>query len=187
MVRKIKGKQWYKILAPKFFDNKELGKTPVGDPETLEGRIITSSLVNLMNDPSKYYLKFSFKITEFKDKTALTEFWRFECLRDYISKMIRHGILRIDNVVDVKTKDGVRLRVKTIALTNRKATKQIELALRKYIQEKIEEELNDLTLNEFLNKFLNQVIKRKILDEGSKIYPIYKFEMRKVERLTESE
>ncbi|MBD3155878.1 MAG: 30S ribosomal protein S3ae [Candidatus Aenigmarchaeota archaeon] len=183
MAKKIKGKQWYTIIAPKMFDKKALGETPVGDPETVMNRTISIPLVNLINDPSKYYIKFYFKVKEADGDKALTEFWGFQCLRDYISRMIRHGVLRIDNVMDLETKDKVKIRVKTIAVTSRKAKKEVEVSLRKFIKEKVSEEIPKLTLDNFVKKTLDDSIKRTIIEEGSKIYPIYKFELRKVERL----
>ena len=183
MAKKLKGKEWYTIVAPKIFGEKVIGQTPVGDPQSLKKRVITVSLINLVSDPSKYYLKFSFKVKEIKEKKALTEFHGFEVLRDYISRMIRHGILRIDNIHDITTKDGVKIRVKTITLTSRKAKKIIEINLRKFIHEKLEKEISDMNLHEFIKRILDDSLKKELINEGSKIYPIYNFEMRKVERL----
>ncbi|NCS70679.1 MAG: 30S ribosomal protein S3ae, partial [Candidatus Aenigmarchaeota archaeon] len=42
----------------------------------------------------------------------------------------------IDNVADISTNDGTKLRVKTLTLTSKKAKKEVELALRKFIKEK---------------------------------------------------
>ncbi|NCN38820.1 MAG: hypothetical protein COY38_05160 [Candidatus Aenigmarchaeota archaeon CG_4_10_14_0_8_um_filter_37_24] len=183
MAKKLKGKEWYKLLAPDIFGKKLLGETPVGDPEYLKNRVVSASLITLMNDPSKYYFKFNFKVTDVKEKSALTEFWGFECLRDYISRMVRHGVLRIDNVADISTNDGTKLRVKTLTLTSKKAKKEVELALRKFIKEKLEEKISKMSLENFIQGVLDDSIKRSIISEGSKIYPIYNFEMRKVERL----
>jgi len=183
MAKRLKGKEWYTIIAPKLFGEKILGQTPAGDPETLKNRVVTVSLVNLTNDPSKYYLKFNFKIKGMKEKKLFTEFYGFQCLRDYISRMIRHGILRIDNVHDIQTKDGVKLRIKTITLTSKKAKKVIEINIRKFIKEKLEEDISSMDLDEFIRKVLDDSLKKHLINEGSKIYPIYNFEIRKVERL----
>jgi len=40
-----------------------------------------------------------------------------------------------------------------------------------------------MSLENFIQGVLDDSIKRSIISEGSKIYPIYNFEMRKVERL----
>jgi len=183
MAKKLRGKDWYTLIAPKLFGEKVLGETPVGDPETIKNRVVSISLIHLTNDPSKYYFKFNFKVNDVKGNNALTEFWGFECLRDYISRMVRHGVLRIDNVVDITTKDGKKLRIKTIILTSSKAKKEIEIALRKFVDDKLKKEIPKMDLDSFIKKVLDNSIKRSVINEGSKIYPIYKFEMRKVERL----
>ncbi len=182
MAKKLRGKEWYTIISPKLFGEKVLGETPVGDPDTVKNRVVSISLINLTNDSNKYYLKFNFKVFDIKEKKAFTEFWGFECLRDYISRMVRHGVLRIDNVIDIITKDEKKLRVKTIVLTSKKAKKEIELTLRKFVNDKLKKEISEMNLNDFIKKVLDDSIKKSVVNEGNKIYPIYKFEMRKVER-----
>ncbi len=184
MAKKLRGKEWYEIIAPKIFDEKVIGQTPVGDPQTLKNRVTSVSVINLLNDTSKYYLKFSFKIKEIKEKKAFTEFHGFECLRDYISRMVRHGVIRMDDVFDISTKDTTKIRVKTITLISKKASRKIEVNLRKFIKEKLEKEISSINLDEFIKRVLDDSLKRDLVDEGSKIYPIYNFEMRKVERLS---
>ncbi|MEM5793087.1 MAG: hypothetical protein QXY45_01860 [Candidatus Aenigmatarchaeota archaeon] len=183
MGKKLKGKEWYSLIAPKYFDNKVLGETPVGDPETAKNRVVSVSAMNLINDPSKYHFKFSFKVNEIKDNKLYTDFHKVECLRDYISRMIRHGILRIDNNIVLTTKDGYNIRVKTVTIVSKKAKREVELALRKFIDKKLEEQIKSGTIEDFVQKLLNDSIKRSIIDQGNKIYPIHNFIFRKVERI----
>jgi len=184
MTKKLKGKEWYVLLAPKLFKEKEIGETPVGDAKTLIGRRIDVYLINLVDDLSKYYIKFYFKVKEIKDDKAYTEFAGFECLRDYISRMIRYGIKRIDIVQNLTTSDKAKLRIKTIIITSKKMKKNVEVDLKKFVEEKMKKNIETNTLNEFIEKTINDNFKNSILDEGSKIYPIRIFEIRKVERLS---
>lgn len=183
MAKKLKGKEWYTLIAPRMFDGKNLGETPVGDPATLIGRKVEVPLINLINDPRKYYMKFQFRIKELDGKIARTEFAGLECLRDYISRMVRHGVTRIDMIQDLTTKDGVKLRVKTITLTNRRVKKSIESGIRRFVEEMVKKEVESSGLDGFLEKIINDTIKNQILDEGSRIYPLRVFEFRKVERV----
>jgi len=184
MAKKLRGKEWYVLLAPKLFKEKEIGETPVGDAKTLIGRRIDVYLINLIDDLSKYYIKFYFKVKEIKDDKAYTEFAGFECLRDYISRMIRYGIKRIDIVQNLTTSDKAKLRIKTIIITSKKMKKNVEVDLKKFVEEKMKKNIETNTLNEFIEKTINDNFKNSILDEGSKIYPIRIFEIRKVERLS---
>ncbi len=181
MPKRLRGKKWYSIIAPEMFKEKVIGETPVGDPKTLTGRRLDVHLINLIDDLSKYYIKFYFKVKEVKDDKAYTEFDGFECLRDYISRMMRYGIARTDTVQDLTTKDGKKLRVKSITITSKKIKKNVEISLKLFVEEKIKKNIEVSKLDEFLKKTINDTLKNSILKEGSKIYPIRSFEIRKVE------
>jgi ribosomal protein S3AE len=184
MAKKLRGKEWYVMVAPKLFKEKEIGETPVGDAKSLIGRKVDVYLINLIDDLSKYYIKFYFKVNEIKENKAYTEFAGFECLKDYISRMIRYGITRIDIVQDLTTSDKVKLRVKTIIITSKKMKRNVEIELKKFIEEKMKKNVETNTLNEFIEKSVSDNIKNSVIDEGSKIYPIRFFEIRKVEILS---
>jgi len=184
MAKKLRGKEWYVLVAPKLFKEKEIGETPVGDAKTLIGRKIETYLINLIDDLSKYYLKFHFKVKEIEDNKAKTEFAGLECLRDYISRMIRYGIVRIDTIQDLTTSDKVKLRVKTITITSKKIRKNVEISLKRFVEEKIKKNVESTKLDDLIKKIITDDLKRNILNEGSKIYPVRTFEVRKVERLS---
>jgi ribosomal protein S3AE len=180
----MKGKEWYVLLAPKLFKEKEIGETPVADAKTLINRQIEVYLMNLIDDFSKYYMKFFFKVKEIEDDKAKTEFSGLECLRDYISRMIRYGIARVDTVQDLITSDKVKLRVKSIIITNKKIRKNVEINLKNLIEDMIKKTVESNKLDDFIKKVISDDLKNSVLNEGSKIYPIRNFEIRKVEMLS---
>jgi len=184
MPKKLKGKEWYTLVAPKMFKEKVIGETPVGDPKMLIGRKIDVYLINLIDDLSKYYLKFYFKVNNIKENKAYTEFAGLECLRDYISRTIRYGIKIIDTIQDLTTKDEKKIRVKTITITNKKIRKIVEISLKKFVEENFKKAVEANKLDEFIEKIINDTIKNSIINEGSRIYPIRTFEIRKVEMLS---
>ncbi len=181
MAKKIKGKDWFTILAPKIFQEKVLGETPGDDVKKVIGRTVEAPLVLITNDMSKYYLKAKMKITHIDGTKAYTELAGLECLRDYIARMIRHRVTRIDTVQRLTTKDGKRVAVKCIIVTNRRVTKGIEKEIKKYVEDVINKAVSENTLDDFVTKILKDTIKQKILKEASKIYPIRFFEIRKLE------
>lgn len=183
MPKKLRGKKWYVLIAPKMFKEKVIGETPVGDPKSLMGRIVDVHLIKLIDDLSKYYIKFYFKVTNIEENKAFTEFQGLECLRDYISRMIRYGIKKIDAIQDLKTKDGKKIRVKTLTITNKKMKKNVKIALKKFVQKKMKEEVESSELDKFLESVIYDNIKKSVIDEGSKLYPIRSFEIKKIERL----
>ena len=180
-VKKSKEKQWFAIIAPKVFDGKEIGKTLTLDPKNLLNRTIYVNAIDLKNDLSKYYLKFRFRIVKLEDDKALTAFDGSECMQDYISRMVLRRVRRIDTIQDLSTKDGVKIRVKSLTTISKKATSNVEKSVRVLISKLIKEEIEKISLSEFINMIMSGELKTKILKQGRKIYPVRNFEIRKIE------
>lgn len=181
MAVKLKGKQWFTIISPKYFGEKEIGKTVSSTPETLVGKTVNLSAVELTNDINKYYLKLKFKINSVDGDKAFTQFSGSECLQDYISRMVLRRIRRIDSIQDLKTDDNVRIRIKGLTIVSKKMKSSIVSKIREFVASVIKEQVEKSTLEEFLQKMLSNDIKNKILREGRRIYPIRNFEIRKTE------
>ncbi|MCX8179645.1 MAG: hypothetical protein N3E38_02860 [Candidatus Aenigmarchaeota archaeon] len=181
MARKIKGKDWYNILAPKIFEEKVLGETPADDVKKVINRTLEVPLVLLTNDMGKYYVKAKMKIVKVENQNAYTELFGLECMRDYMARMIRHRVTRIDTVQKLETKDGKKIVIKSIIVTNKRVTAGVESKIKKFVEEFIAKTVSENTLDEIVTKILKDVIKQKILKDGSKIYPLKFFEIRKLE------
>ena len=105
-----KEKEWYTIMTPKDFGDAEIGTTPARDPELLVRRTVESSLRELTGDFSKQYIKLFFQIRNVAGTTANTEFVGHQVTTDYVRSMIRRGTSRIDAIVNVTSKDGIKLK-----------------------------------------------------------------------------
>ena len=172
------------LVASKEFRRKEITPTITTNEKNLIGKRFYVNLADLTNNFNKYYIKVYFRIIDVKDNKVVTEFDGTECLREYISRMVHRGVKRIDIIKDAKTKDNVWLRIKVIAITNRKIKGSQEKEIRKSIEKKIEEYIAEKTLSEFIKKsVIEDELKLILIDEGKKIYPLRNLEIRKIERL----
>ena len=180
MASKLKGKEWYEITAPKFFNEVSVGQTMAMDPNRIVGRVIETSLMDLGGDPNKYYLKFFFKVDAVNGKKASTVYVGHDCTRDFLARIVRRRSNRIDinNVVELK---DIKLRIKSVGVTNRLVSKAIETKLRKSIGEVIADVVSKMTLDEFLTELISNKLQMKIRKTMSKIYPLKQFEFRKTE------
>lgn len=178
---KLKGKQWFTILAPKYFGEMEIGKTISSMPEAIIGKNISVSAVELTNDINKYYMKLKFKLTSVDGDKVFSQFHGSECLQDYISRMVLHRIRRIDSIQDLATKDNVKLRVKGLTIVSKKMKSSVVGTIRQFVSDLVKKYVEESTLEEFLYEMLSNEIKNKVLKEGRRIYPIRNFEIRKVE------
>jgi len=175
-----KVKVWLKIVAPKFLGGKELGEIPANEPENVIGRRIILSAIDVLGDLNKYYLKFIFKVGKVQGDTAYLYFDGLECTRDYISRVIRRRVDRIDHVFDKVTKDGIKLRIKTVTVTKR-VPRSIRTKIRKLIHDLVSKEIESSTMEEFILKVLSDDFKEGIKQNIKKIYPPRFFEFRKIE------
>lgn len=181
VTKKSKAKEWYSIIGPKLFGSKELGRAMVTDPEHLVGRKINVSLLELMNNFNKFYVKFTFKVTKVDGTNAYAEFSGSEVLRDYISRMVLKRIRRIDTVQDLETKDKRKIRVKGLAIISKKVKSTIEKIIRSQIKENLKDAVAQADFDDFVMLLTTDELKMKILHEARKIYPVRNFEIRKTE------
>lgn len=179
--KKAKVKNWYTVVAPKLFGEKEIGKTFANEPESLIGRKIVLNLAELTGNFSKYYMKFIFKIGRVNGDRAFSEFDGSECLRDYISRMIVRRIRRVDTVQDLETKDGIKIRVKSLTIIPRRVKSSIEKNIRARVSDMVAKEVANSSFEELIRKIIYDEMKNKILYEARKIYPVRNFEIRKTE------
>ena len=66
LIKKWKGKDWYSILAPKFFGESFLAESPATDPKSLMGRVVPIIASDLTGDKTKNYMKLFFKVSDVK-------------------------------------------------------------------------------------------------------------------------
>src|SRR2546430_4449066 len=117
---KWKAKVWYNLLAPEMFNKQALGETPTDDPGKLVGRVTEVTVQDLTGDFSKMHIKLQFRVNQVQGQDALTQFVGHDMTSDYIRRLTRRKRTRTDLTVDVVTKDHWNVRVKPMAITDRR-------------------------------------------------------------------
>lgn len=182
MAKAMKGKEWFKIFAPKYFGETMLGETPAMEPEQVIGRVVDISLTDLTGDPSRYYMKLFFKVVKIEGNKARTIFVGHECTRDFISRIVQLRTERIDTNDVFKLKDS-KIRIKTITITNRHVTASVSTEIRKTINKILGKKTKEMTLEEFVKAFTSGELQQNIRAKITKIYPVRAFEFNKTEIL----
>jgi small subunit ribosomal protein S3Ae len=180
MASKLKGKEWYQIAAPKFFGDVIVGETMAIDPQLIKDRVVEASMTDINGDPTKYYIKFFFKVDEIKDGKAQTKFVGHDCTRDYLARIVRTRTTRIDTNGIIDLLDN-KMRVKTIAISNRSVSNAVAHEIRKNLVVEISKELTKMKTEDFLSDMVDGKIQSRIRKVLSKIYPLRHFEFRKTE------
>ena len=110
-----KAKSWFKVYTPDNLGKAYIGDTIANDVETVRGRIMQSTLGEIINDYAKQHIKMSFKIADVTGDAAYTEFVGHEVTRDYLRSLVKRRSSRVDCHVLVVTKDNKKVRL-TISL-----------------------------------------------------------------------
>ncbi len=178
-------KQWYEIIAPKMFGEKVVGETLAADPKQLIGRKINVSLMDMSRDFAKFYLKMSFRVVSVEGMKAYTKFVGHDIMRERIFRMVQRRLRRVDCVQDVTTKDGQKLRVKTVFVLAKRVGTSLKDATRKKCREVVEKAATENTLEDFVKLIIAGEVQNRVKQDCYKIYPIGGIEIRKSELFEE--
>lgn len=174
-----RAKKWYDIHAPSMFGSMKIGETLASEPEKVEGRVMETTLGELIDDFSKNHIKIYLKIKEVEDSKAKTEFMGHDMSREYIRSQVRRRATKVDCITDVTTPDDRKLRITSIAVTLNRTKgpqkKAIQKRMEKYIKERTKDfKFEQLAQQMVLGKFASDIYKN-IKD----ICPIRRVEVKK--------
>ena len=142
-------KTLYRIKAPSYFGERELGVTLTDSPEKLIGRTVRVSLYQLTDDPAKQFLLVKFRIVKVTGETAETIFYGHEYEREFVRSLVRRGTSRVDGYYTVETLDGYKLRVQCAVFTQSRIRSGKRTAIRHMMEEVIKEAASRLELGQF--------------------------------------
>ncbi|BCU67371.1 30S ribosomal protein S3ae [Sulfolobales archaeon HS-7] len=176
---KWKMKKWFTVFAPELFSGVPLGQTAAFEGSQIIGRKIETTLYDLTGDFSLVHVKVYFKITKTDNERAYSAFYGHEMARDYIRSLIRRKSSKIQNVVDVVTKDGYKIRVKALILTTYRCQRRQKTDIRKISADLIQKIASESNSNDFISSMLFGKISNEIFNTCKKIYPLRNVEIEK--------
>ncbi|NMC04745.1 MAG: 30S ribosomal protein S3ae [Candidatus Lokiarchaeota archaeon] len=172
VVDRWKSKQWYEIHASPEFDNIYIGQTPAAEEEILYERVLENSLFDFTQDFEDASMKLRFRINKVNGNLANTMFVGHELTRDFVRSLIRRGSNRIQNIIDIKTKDGYVFRLTGTVFTMNMARSSQQKTIRKIVLDILTEKGNSLGLKEFVQEMVFGNIERDIKRIANEIVPI---------------
>lgn len=176
-------KKWYQILAPEMFKYKVVGETPTADAKHLAGRTLEVNAMDVLENYSRFFVKLRFRIVSTENAKARTELIGHSVMNERIYRMVQRRGRRVDIVQDITTKDGIKLRVKSVFMLIRRVGTSIKNLTRAQAKELVEESLKDKTFEEIMSMILKGDLQKEIKKKVSKIYPTGNVEIRKTEVL----
>lgn len=182
---KWKAKEWYKVIAPEMFDSKQIAETLADSKEKLIGRIVEATLQDIIGDFSKMHVKLRFQIRDIRGNDAITKFVGHDQTSDYIRRQVRRRKSKLDGVFDVITKDSYKIRIKPMAVTDRKIQNAQLTMIRNAMQNYLTEDGKNKTMSELVKEMLSGDMGTNLFKTCKHVYPIKRVEVRKSEVIEE--
>jgi len=160
------------VIAPNELSKVELGEICAFSLEDTINKTLKLNLMTITKDPKKQNIRVILKIVECKNNQAFTIFHGYELQPSYIKKLTKKDKMKVEDSFIVKTKDGIKLRVKILLFTRLKTNHsygtKIRNAIRSYMTKKAEEDM----FTNIIGLLLNQSLHREIKNIANKIYPV---------------
>jgi len=170
---KWKSKRWYSIRAPRNpWSFKIIGETMAEEEEMLIGRHYEILQYELDGDFSKMNVKVQFRIKDVIGSDALTEYIGHELLKDHIRRQVRRDRGKIDDTIDLVTKDGYYIRVKPMMITRNKIKASQKQEMRSQARDLIIKFGATTTWVDIQKATLDGTLETKIREAASKIQPV---------------
>lgn len=185
VAKKWKGKDWFAVLSPESFGGNVIAETPATDPKTLLGRTVEVSVSDLLGQRGKEFQKVRFRIEGVDGRNAHTRFSGYVVVKEFVSRVIRKRLQKIEVIGNVKTKDDWLLQISSVAIMNRNVEKNIQRKVRGWIGGQLTESAGRSGIDEFVKFIMAGTIQHRIKKQGSKIYPVRFFEIAKIEIMKE--
>ncbi|AEH61260.1 ribosomal protein S3Ae [Methanosalsum zhilinae DSM 4017] len=178
---KWKSKQWYTLETPDFMGRTTIGQTPADDPRKLVGRVIETTVGELTNDFSKHNIKLKLRIDDVVGDVAQVKFMGHEITTDYLRSIVKRQTSRIDSNLTVTTKDGIKVRVKPICFTVKRARSSQIRGIRAVMEDVVRQRATEVGFEQFVEELVGGKLSASIYRNVKTIYPIRRVEIRKTE------
>jgi small subunit ribosomal protein S3Ae len=183
VVDKWKSKEWYEVLAPAAFENKKVGEVVSSDPENLVNRIVPIALVEITGRmrPESMYAKALFRITGVKDKRAETEIIGMKVASSYLRALARRRKSVLHDVIDITTKDGKKVRIKTMLVTREKVSTVVKKNVRRELVAKLVATATEKAYYDLVKSIVDDTFLNEIAKSVNKINPVDSLVIKKLE------
>lgn len=180
---KWRRKEWYDIILPRYFGETKVGETPSDEPDKVMGRVFETTLAAITGDFSQEYIKMYFQVNELEGHTARTVFKGHEYLRDYLRSLVRRRSTKVDGFYRIYTKDGYRVKIVVTAMTQRRIQTSHEFAIRKIMQEIVEEKAENLTFDQLAHEMVLGKLASDVYNRAKNVTSLRHVGVRKSELL----
>jgi small subunit ribosomal protein S3Ae len=172
-----KAKSWYKVYTPDSLGKAYIGDTIANDPDSVVGRIMQTTLGEIINDYSRQNVKMKFRVANVAGDAAYTEFVGHELTRDYLRSLVKRRTSRIDSHVPVLTKDGKMVELTVTCYTLTRANLSQTHAIRGLLTAKVQDLAKEGDFNALLNGIVTGDISKELFKAVKPLFPVRRVEI----------
>ncbi|HIH27872.1 MAG TPA: 30S ribosomal protein S3ae [Methanoregulaceae archaeon] len=172
-----KAKSWYKVYTPEGLGKTYIGDTIANGPENLVGRIMQTTLGEIINDYSRQNVKMKFRVNDVAADAAYTEFIGHELTRDYLRSLVKRRTSRIDAHIPVTTKDGKKVDLTVTCYTLTRANLSQTHAIRGLIMARVQAMVKEADFSALLNGIVTGDISKELFKAVKPLFPIRRVEI----------
>jgi ribosomal protein S3AE len=184
VVDKWKQKKWYAVSAPAIFDSRQICEVVATEDAQLTNRIIRTTLADIGVTGAGQVGMFTslrFRIPDVKGTTANTKLIGHEIAPSFVKTFARRGRSLIHQVVDIKSKDGVHIRLKAIVVTGARVSENTMRNLRASTVKEILASASAVNFDQLMQDVLYGKFTANLYGVLKKITRIRRVEIRKSE------
>jgi len=174
----VKKKRWIPILAPKLFNEQMIGESYVSEPQELNKRCVSVSLMILTGDPQKQNTSLKFRVTGVGKDGVNTELIGYRILPFAAKKMMRRGRNKIDDSFLLQTGDKRLIRIKPIIVTRGRTTGGVMASMRKLVRAYLARALSKMEFDQIVREVVERKLQHGLMIAIKKIYPVSTCEIR---------
>ena len=179
---KWKTKKWFTVVTPPIFEGRPLCEVVASEEEQLVNRIIRTTLADIgLSGASQVgmFTSLRFRITDVTGTTANTKLIGHEVAPSFVKTFARRGRSLIHQVIDIKTRDGVQMRLKVIAVTGARVSENTMKNLRAAIVREVAAGASAADFNQLMQDILYGRFVAGIYNVLKKITKMRRVEVRK--------
>ena len=162
-VDKWKKKKWFTILSSKIFDKKPLCETPGEKPKNIMDRTFKTTMDMVTGQRTKRDYVLSFKVNDIQGQTASTVISKFEVNKGTLGRTVRRRNSKV-GLVEKLSVVGGEGKVNMVIVTERKATKSQETAIRDILHKEMlslnGKDFEDICKELLLGNFVSELAKK---------------------------
>lgn len=137
------------------------------------------------------HIKLKFKVVDNSTSEAFTRYVGHDLTSDYIRRQTRRKRTKMEGVFDVTTKDGYTVRIKPMAISDKRIQSSVQYLIRKKMEEVVRNVGTESTFPDFVSRVLtsdrDKSLANAFVNECRKIYPIKKVDIRRMDVLAHPE